>query len=60
MKTVELYMIHGTVQYNGEIRAWERDPLVEKILSVRCVEGHHIPQAGPKVFPTCCVSLAIV
>jgi hypothetical protein len=36
MKTVELYMIHGTVQYNGEIRAWERDPLVEKILSVRC------------------------
>jgi hypothetical protein len=24
------------------------------------VEGHHIPQAGPKVFPTCCVSLAIV
>jgi hypothetical protein len=35
--TYKLYMIHDTFQYNGEIRASERDPLAEKILSVRCI-----------------------
>jgi hypothetical protein len=36
MNTIELYMNHGIVQHNDEIRAWERDPLFERILSVRC------------------------
>jgi thymidylate synthase len=57
--STDLYKKHEDIPCTCTFQFFVRDGKLLMNTSMR-VEGHHIPQAGPKVFPTCCVSLAIV
>jgi hypothetical protein len=62
-RTATLEIIKGSKKKFSRIDGNHRlsaAPEAQRFEKYNTVEGHHIPQAGPKVFPTCCVSLAIV